>query len=190
MTIPARRSIFTTKRIFPYRDWVPNDELGHSPGWLPIDDNRHTFTSELRRHGYWVAQVSDNPHTASRNAFEPFRQSYDHWGTVVGQSGTIKPASSVPLSVVYDWLPRPVRDERYIPGMRKYLANTGAGVRRDRDLRRARLQGGDRDARRGARAPAVLHGRRLLRPARALEPHGEVRRHVQGPELQGTQRSA
>src|SRR5215204_1531100 len=94
VTIPARRSIFTTKRIFPYRHWTPNDELGHSPGWLPIEDTRHTFTTELRRHGYWLAQVADNPHTAFTRAFEPFRQSFDHWGTVVGQSGTIKPASS------------------------------------------------------------------------------------------------
>ena len=36
VTIPARRSIFTTKRIFPYRNFVPNEELGSSPGWLPI----------------------------------------------------------------------------------------------------------------------------------------------------------
>jgi arylsulfatase A-like enzyme len=29
---------------------------------------------------------------------------------------------------VYDWLPEQVRDERYITGMRKYLANSGRGV--------------------------------------------------------------
>ena len=128
VTIPARRSIFTTKRIFPFRNFVPNVELGQSPGWLPIDDTEHTFTSELRRQGYWVGQVSDNPHTAFTKAYEPFRKSFSSWSTVVGQAGFYKSPESVPLSVVYDWLPEPVRTERYITGMRKYLANTGAGV--------------------------------------------------------------
>ncbi len=128
VTIPARRSIFTAKRIFPYRNFVPNEELGQSPGWLPIEDTERTFTSELRRNGYWVAQVSDNPHIGFTKAYEPFRRSFSHWKSVEGQSGFIKPPESVPLSVVYDWLPEQVRDERYIPGMRKYLANSGGGV--------------------------------------------------------------
>lgn len=128
VTIPARRSIFTTKRIFPFRNFVPNPELGQSPGWLPIEDTEHTFTSELRRHGYWVAQVSDNPHLGFPKAYEPFRRSFDHWKSVVGQSGFVKPPESIPLDVVYSWLPDPLRDERYVPGMRKYLANSGGGV--------------------------------------------------------------
>jgi arylsulfatase A-like enzyme len=128
VTIPARRSIFTTKRIFPYRDFVPNEELGASPGWLPIEDPEHTFTSELRRQGYWVAQVSDNPHLAFTKAYEPFRKSFSHWQSVVGQSGFVRPPETIPLSTVYDWLPEFLRDERYVPGMRKYLANSGGGV--------------------------------------------------------------
>jgi arylsulfatase A-like enzyme len=128
VTIPARRSIFTTKRIFPFRNFVPNPELGQSPGWLPIEDTEHTFTSELRRHGYWVAQVSDNPHLGFPKAYEPFRKSFDHWKSVVGQSGFYKPPESIPLDVVYSWLPEPLRDDRYVPGMRKYLANSGGGV--------------------------------------------------------------
>ncbi|MGH2804460.1 MAG: sulfatase family protein, partial [Thermoleophilaceae bacterium] len=94
----------------------------------PIEDTERTFTSELRRNGYWVAQVSDNPHIGFTKAYEPFRRSFSHWKSVEGQSGFIKPPESVPLSVVYDWLPEQVRDERYIPGMRKYLANSGGGV--------------------------------------------------------------
>jgi arylsulfatase A-like enzyme len=128
VTIPARRSIFTTKRIFPYRDFVPNEELGRSPGWLPIEDVEHTFTSDLRRRGYWVAQVSDNPHLAFTKAYEPFRQSFSHWKSVVGHSGFYKSPESVPLSVVYDWLPEFLRHDRYVAGMRKYLANSGGGV--------------------------------------------------------------
>jgi arylsulfatase A-like enzyme len=128
VTIPARRSIFTARRIFPFRNFVPNEELGQSPGWLPIDDTERTFTSELRRRGYWTAQVSDNPHLGFTKAFEPFRKSFDHWKSVVGQSGFVRSPESIPLETVYDWLPPALRDERYIPGMRKYLANSGGGV--------------------------------------------------------------
>jgi arylsulfatase A-like enzyme len=128
VTIPARRSIFTSRRIFPFRDFVPNQELGQSPGWLPIEDPERTFTSELRRRGYWTAQVSDNPHLGFTKAFEPFRRSFSHWRSVKGQSGFFRPPESIPLETVYDWLPEPLRDPRYVPGMRKYLANSGGGV--------------------------------------------------------------
>ena len=127
VTIPARRSIFTCRRIFPFRNFVPNPELGQSPGWLPIEDPGRTFTSVLRDQGYWTAQVSDNPHLGFTSAYEPFRQSFDKWNSIVGQSGFYKPPQSVPWSEVRRWLPPQLRDDRYLPGMRKYLANTGAG---------------------------------------------------------------
>jgi arylsulfatase A-like enzyme len=129
VTIPARRSIFTAKRIFPYRHFKPDLELGISPGWLPITDVKHTFTSEFKRHGYWTAQISDNPHLGFTESYRPFRQSFDHWLSVPGQAGTFKPASTVSLETVYQWLPPFMRDKRYVPGMREYLANSGAGVR-------------------------------------------------------------
>ncbi len=129
VTVPARRSIFSCKRIFPFRNWKPNLELGTSPGWLPIDDVERTFTSELRRHGYWTTHVSDNPFTAFTEPYRPFRKSFDHWKSIPGQAGTFKPASTVSLKTVYEWLPPFLRDDRYVPGMREYLANSGAGVR-------------------------------------------------------------
>ena len=128
VTIPARRSIFTSRRIFPYRNFEPNPELGVSPGWLPIEEPDKTFTMELRRQGYWVAQVSDNPFLAFTKAYEPFRRTFDRWVTIVGNTGYYKRPETVPMSVVHHWLPPVLRDDRYIPGMRKYLANSGAGV--------------------------------------------------------------
>ena len=127
VTIPARRSIFTSRRIFPFRNFVPNPELGQSPGWLPIEDPNRTFTSVLRDQGYWTAQVSDNPHLGFTKAYEPFRRSFDKWNSIVGQSGFYKPPESVPWREVRRWLPPQLRDDRYLSGMRKYLANTGAG---------------------------------------------------------------
>jgi arylsulfatase A-like enzyme len=128
VTVPARRSIFTSRRIFPYRNFVPNLELGRSPGWLPIENLERTFTSELRRRGYWVSQISDNPFTAFTKAYDPFRKSFSDWKTIVGQSGYYRSPDTIPLQTVYDWLPPFLRDDRYIPGMRKYLANSGGGV--------------------------------------------------------------
>jgi arylsulfatase A-like enzyme len=129
VTLPARRSIFTSKRIFPFRDFVPNPELGRSPGWLPIDDPANTtFTSVFKKAGYWTSQVSDNPFLAFTKPYEPFRKTFDRWDTIVGQSGFVQPPENVPLETVYEWLPPVLRDDRYTPGMRKYLANTGEGV--------------------------------------------------------------
>ena len=131
VTIPARRSIFTasgsSRSATGSRTW----SSGTSPGWLPIDDVEHTFTSEFSRHGYWTAQVSDNPHLGFTQAYRPFRKSFDHWKSIPGQAGTFKPASTVSLETVYEWLPPFLRDERYVPGMREYLANSGAGVREE-----------------------------------------------------------
>ncbi len=127
VTVPARRSIFGSRRIFPFRNWKPNKEIGTSPGWLPIDDPERTFTTALKDAGYWTAQVSDNPFIAFMKAFEPFRETFHEWRTVVGQSGFRKPPENVSIDEVEHWLPPFLRDERYIPGMRKYLANTGEG---------------------------------------------------------------
>ena len=127
VTVPARRSIFGSRRIFPFRNWKPNPEIGTSPGWLPIDDPQKTFTTALKDQGYWTAQVSDNPFTAFMKAFEPFRESFHEWRTIVGQSGFRKPPETVSINEVEHWLPPFLRDDRYIPGMRKYLANTGEG---------------------------------------------------------------
>jgi arylsulfatase A-like enzyme len=127
VTVPARRSIFSCRRIFPYRDWTPNKEIGTSPGWLPIDDPQRTFTTALRDAGYWTAQISDNPFMAFMKAYEPFRETFHEWKTIVGQSGFRQPPDSVSIETVNQWLPPFLRDERYLPGMRKYLANTGQG---------------------------------------------------------------
>ncbi len=144
VTVPARRSIFGSRRIFPFRNWKPNPVIGTSPGWLPIDDPQKTFTTVLRDNGYWTAQVSDNPFTAFMGPFEPFRNTFHRWETIVGQSGFRRDPRNVPMSTVDHWLPPFLRDDRYIPGMRKYLANTGEG-RDEEETCAARVFKGARD---------------------------------------------
>ena len=144
VTVPARRSIFGSRRIFPFRNWKPNPVIGTSPGWLPIDDPQKTFTTVLKDNGYWTAQVSDNPFTGFMGPFEPFRKTFHRWGTIVGQSGFRQDPRNVPMSTVDHWLPPFLRDDRYIPGMRKYLANTGEG-RDEEETCAARVFKGARD---------------------------------------------
>jgi arylsulfatase A-like enzyme len=129
VTLPARRSIFTSRRIFPFRNFKPNPELGISPGWEPIHDPEHrTFTAALKHAGYWTAQVSDNPFLAFTSPYQVFRDTFNRWDTIVGQSGFLHPPSSVSTETVNHWLPPVLREPRYTKGMRKYLANSGAGV--------------------------------------------------------------
>jgi hypothetical protein len=35
-TIPARRSVMSGKRIYPYRGWHPYEDLPPQPGWEPV----------------------------------------------------------------------------------------------------------------------------------------------------------
>ena len=72
--------------------------------------------------------MSDNPFLAFTGPYEPFRKTFNRWDTIVGQVGYLHPPQSVPLETVNHWLPPVLRDDRYTPGMRKYLANSGAGV--------------------------------------------------------------
>jgi arylsulfatase A-like enzyme len=154
VTVPARRSIFGSRRIFPFRNWVPNPEIGTSPGWLPIDDPQRTFTTALRDRGYWTAQISDNPFIAFMKAYEPFRKTFHEWRTVVGQSGFRQDPKTVSMETVNHWLPTFMRDERYVAGMRKYLANTGEG----------------RDEEESCAARIFMGARELLDDARRRQP--------------------
>ena len=184
VTVPARRSIFSAKRIFPYRDWKPNKEIGTSPGWLPIDDPQRTFTTALREAGYWSAQISDNPFTAFMNAYEPFRQTFHQWKTIVGQSGFRQARGRLdgdrePLAPAVPARRALRARHAQVPGEHR------RGPRRGGDLRRPDLQGRRRHARRRAPPPAVRAHDRLLRPSRAVEPAAEVPRHVRRPGLRG-----
>jgi arylsulfatase A-like enzyme len=127
VTVPARRSIYTGRRIFPFRDYDPKPDLGTSPGWEPITDVRHTLTSALNDAGYWTAQVTDNPWTGFTKSYRPWRLSFDRFISVEGYVGFRRPPSTISDRQLYHWLPRGLRTDRYLKGVRKFLANTGAG---------------------------------------------------------------
>ncbi len=83
-TIPARRTIMTGRRVYPFRNWNPTPGLPQEPGWQPIARDIPTFTDILRRAGYRTGYVTDNPHILS-GAFDSFRGRFTHPATVKGQ---------------------------------------------------------------------------------------------------------
>ena len=44
-TVPARNSILSGRRIFPFRAWHPYGGLPEFPGWAPIEDVGEAFTT-------------------------------------------------------------------------------------------------------------------------------------------------
>lgn len=128
VTVPARRSIYTGQRIFPYRNFEPRADLGVSPGWEPIEDLDRTVVKVLRDAGYRTVQVTDNPPVGFSQSFRPFRLSWDTWVSIQGRVGTRNPPETVSDHQVRRWLPRGLRqNDRYLKGMKKNLANTGYG---------------------------------------------------------------
>jgi len=125
VTVPARRSMFTGRRIFPFHDWKLHPGLGRSPGWAPIDDLDTVFTTEMGKRGYWTTHVTDNPHIGFSSWYHDYRLSFDRFLSVEGTAGEVRPPESVPMRQVLQWVPEGLRDERFIPGMQRYLANNG-----------------------------------------------------------------
>ncbi len=128
-TVPARRTLMTGRRTFPFRGWERAPDLGRGPGAAPIEDVSQVFTEHLKSSGYWTASASDNPFLGFTRSFRPFRLTFDRYVSVEGHSGFRNDPSTVTEEQLARWLPEGLSDDdRYVEGMRKYLANTGYGV--------------------------------------------------------------
>jgi arylsulfatase A-like enzyme len=139
-TVPARRSILTGRRVYPFRGWEPWQGLAKRAGWSPIMPGTPTLPTILRERGYWSAYVSDNPFLTHAEVFGPFRDSVGRYVRVMGQRGKRRPADSVPRGEAVRRLPPVMRSEASIRQVRQYLANNGAG-RHDDEQAAARVFG-------------------------------------------------
>jgi len=120
-TGPARDSIFSGQRQFPFRDWRDWRDLPESPGWEPLDSVEHAFTTVLRQAGYWTVCATDNPFLGFSQPYEPLRASFDRFARRGGQlSGRDYGVSERELR---HWLPPQFRDPTTRERVYRYLAN-------------------------------------------------------------------
>jgi len=124
-TVPARRSILTGRRVWPFRHWHQWPGLRDTPGWQPIADPREsTFTSALRRAGWWTGYATDNPFLGFSRPYGPLRDSLSRFVAVGGQRGHGTSVAQVSKQRVEHWLIPELRTPYLRSLLRGYL---GAG---------------------------------------------------------------
>ena len=182
-TVPARRSIMTGRRVWPFRNWHEWSGLRGTPGWQPIADPSSTFTSALRRAGYWTGHVTDNPFLGFSTRLRALPAQLQ---SLLGdrRPGRAHSAGGVDFA----WRARALARAGAARGPHR-----GAGAtlpRRGRLLGRrvalvggAGLQGSRSHARRGEHAPPVRARCRHLRAARALDPAAQLHRPLRARRL-------
>ncbi len=122
-TIPARNSILSGRRVFPFRGWHDYRGLLDRPGWAPLEDVSQTFTTVLRTAGYWTGYASDNPFLGFAPPYARFRNSFDRFARRGGQLGGRK--GGVSERELRHWLHPAMENVRSRQRVRQYIANSG-----------------------------------------------------------------
>ncbi len=179
-TVPVRNTLLSGRRQFPFRGWHDWRGLLDSPGWAPLTHVRSSWTSALRRAGYFTAYVTDNPFLgfstslpAAEAQLPPLR---------AHRRRDRRPAHRrvAPRAAPLD-APRAasrregVRAHAPLPLERPLLARRGALVRRA-GVRQRRP-----DAQPGGHAAAVRPRARHLRATRAVDAAAQVHQPLRGP---------
>lgn len=120
-TVPARNSILSGRRMFPFRNWKDEQGLIARPGWSPLKDVHDAFPSVLRRAGWWTGYVTDNPFLGFTAPYEPLRSSFDLFTRRGGQIGGRD--VPVPADTLNHWLHPAVREADMTERIRRYIAN-------------------------------------------------------------------
>jgi arylsulfatase A-like enzyme len=121
-TVPVRNGLLTGRRQFPFRDWEDERGLLNKPGWSSIPDPSITFTSALRRAGWWTAYATDNPFLGFSYPYEPLRRSFNLFLRRGGQIGGR--SDGVPPELLAHWLHPATRDSGTVERVTKYIANS------------------------------------------------------------------
>lgn len=120
-TVPARNSILGGRRVFPFRGWHDYRGLLDQPGWAPPAGVGLSFTSVLRRAGYWTGYATDNPFLGFAPPYARFRGSFHRFARRGGQLGGRR--HRVSEAELRHWLNPAMEDARSRARVRQYLAN-------------------------------------------------------------------
>ncbi len=122
-TVPARNSILSGRRQFPFRGWHDWRGLLDSPGWSPLRDVESSLPAVLRRAGYWTASATDNPFLSFSYPYRPLRRSFNRFVRTGGQIGGRR--TGVSDREMRHWLfPALEHDAKARLRLRKYIANS------------------------------------------------------------------
>jgi arylsulfatase A-like enzyme len=123
-TVPARNTIHTGRRQFPFRGWYDRDGLLHAPGWEPFDHVDRSLLATFRRAGYWTACVTDNPFLGYAPPYGRFRHSMHRFVRTGGEIGGHQKISSVPPQILRHWVHPAYDTPKVRARVGKYLANS------------------------------------------------------------------
>ncbi len=137
-TIPARRSIMSGRRVYPFRGWHEWPGLPPQPGWEPVGIDGEMWTVTLRKAGWTTGYVTDNPHLLLP-VHKRFRGKFDRVELVHGQvPGTRRGPHRVSRRELDHHLPKALRGTRAEPRMKAYLAWNRPG-RDEKDYNAAKV---------------------------------------------------
>lgn len=113
-TLPARRSLYTGNRTFPFHNanFRLRGDFPTAPGWGPIPEDQDTLAEILSFAGFRTGLVSDLYHQ-----FKPsknFWRGFDEWRFIRGQE--TDPSRSGPAITEAEldrWVPRELRELRF-----------------------------------------------------------------------------
>lgn len=132
-TGPARDTILTGDRQFPFRHWHKEPHLPSNPGWNSIPRGEPTFLELLDRHGVTTAYVTDNPFLVGPR-YARLRNRTDHFVGFVGQTAqySLKHRDPVPVAQVQRFLPPSLRGgSNAESALALYLAYAPRGMAED-----------------------------------------------------------
>jgi arylsulfatase A-like enzyme len=121
-TGPARATIFSGRRLFPFANWTaPPPDMPKTPGWQAIP--AQNVVTQLRAAGYFTAYTTDTT-WAMVDSQRPFHRALHRYVPIPGQTGTVtRPASLISDAELARWIPPKIATSSSASKMRQYLAN-------------------------------------------------------------------
>jgi len=123
-TLPARRVIYTGKRIYPFNEGSIREkgDLAAALGWKSISSDNKTISEVLQENGYTTALISDIQHM-----FKPsknFHRGFDEWIWVRGyEVDNYRSGPAITKEEIDYWLPKELQNDQYIRFLSQCLMN-------------------------------------------------------------------